>query len=97
MEENQRNKVAEANIQEKKEIELTNTTENKELTEKKETAEKDYSAADKIENVPQKEEESNENKETIPEYNLENERKKLMLSYDTQENREICTFYTSFY
>ncbi len=99
MEENQGNKIAEPSIvEEKREIELTDAIEKNvksEIEEKEEKGEKDLSAIEKTEKPPQKEAEPAKNVETILENNEENERKKLILSYDTEENRETCK--NSFY
>lgn len=91
MEENHGNKIAEPSIvEEKKGIELADTLEKNETSEKQETAEKDSSAVERVENAAQKEPESAINIETNLENKEECERKKLILSYDTEENREIC-------
>lgn len=94
MEENQGNKIAEPSIfEDKREIELTDTTEKNEIIEKQETAKKDLSAVEKKENIIQMELEPTETKENNVENKEENEMKKLILSYDTEDNREICNYF----
>ncbi len=93
MEENQGNKIAEPTIiEEKIKIELTDISEKNETLKKQETGEKDLSPIENTDYIPKKKSESTEIKEKSVENIEENFIKKLILSYDTEENREICTY-----